>query len=203
VGIVDLTDGEPTPGSPGPEVRLAEARQAAEILGARERITLDLPNRRLFDTFEARAALATVLRRYRPRLVLSLGGKTPLASPDHCQSMLITEAAVFYMKLTKWEHHFDNLAPCESPAMMYFFLSLRSLSPAPQNSLVIDISDTLEKKLSAIGAYRTQFAGRPQVLDRIRVFNRQQGQAAGFSAGEVLASPAALGTRDLMGMICR
>ena len=25
VGIVDLTDGEPTPASPGPEVRLAEA----------------------------------------------------------------------------------------------------------------------------------------------------------------------------------
>lgn len=203
VGIIDLTDGEPTPGSPGPEVRLAEARQAAEILGVRERITLDLPNRRLFDTFKARVALATVLRRYRPRLVLSLGGKTPLASPDHYQSMLITEAAVFYMKLTKWEHHFDNIMPCESPAMMYFFLSLRSLSPAPQNSLVVNISDTLEKKLSAIAAYQTQFASRPQVLDRIRVFNQQQGQAAGFSAGEVLASPAALGTRDLMGMICQ
>ncbi len=33
VGIVDLTDGEPTPASPGPEVRLDEARQAAEMLG--------------------------------------------------------------------------------------------------------------------------------------------------------------------------
>jgi LmbE family N-acetylglucosaminyl deacetylase len=33
VGIVDLTDGEPTPGSPGPEVRLAEAKQAAQMLG--------------------------------------------------------------------------------------------------------------------------------------------------------------------------
>ena len=33
VGIVDLTDGEPTPHSPGPEVRLAEAQRAAEILG--------------------------------------------------------------------------------------------------------------------------------------------------------------------------
>lgn len=29
VGIVDLTDGEPTPLSPGPEVRLAEAGAAA------------------------------------------------------------------------------------------------------------------------------------------------------------------------------
>ena len=33
VGIIDLTDGEPTPHSPGPHVRLAEAQQAAETSG--------------------------------------------------------------------------------------------------------------------------------------------------------------------------
>ena len=33
VAIIDLPDGEPTPRSPGPEVRLEEARQAAEVLG--------------------------------------------------------------------------------------------------------------------------------------------------------------------------
>ncbi|MGO8748991.1 MAG: PIG-L family deacetylase [Thermoguttaceae bacterium] len=201
VGIVDLTDGEPTPGSPGPEVRLAEAKRAAEVLGAHARITLDLPNRRLFDTFEARLALAKVFRRYRPRLVLSLGSKTPLASPDHYQAMLITEAAVFYTKLTKWEQHFEDLPPCAAPVIMYYFLALRSLSPAAENGLVVDIGDALEKKLSAIACYETQFGGRSQILDRLRTFNQQHGQAAGFSAGEVLASPATLGTRDLMGML--
>ena len=54
VGMIDLTDGEPTPGSAGPEVRLAEARQAADVLGVTHRLTLGLPNRRLFDTFDAR-----------------------------------------------------------------------------------------------------------------------------------------------------
>jgi LmbE family N-acetylglucosaminyl deacetylase len=54
VGVIDLTDGEPTPGSPGPEVRLAEARSAAEKLGIPVRVTLDLPNRKLFDSYEAR-----------------------------------------------------------------------------------------------------------------------------------------------------
>ena len=164
------------------------------------RITLDLPNRRLFDTFEARVALAKVFRRYRPRLVLSLGNKTPLASPDHYQAMLITEAAVFYTKLTKWEHHFENLPP-RSPMLMYYFLAHCTLSPATENSLVVDIGDALEKKLAAIACYETQFGGRPQILDRLRIFNQQQGQAAGFSAGEVLASPATLATRDLMGML--
>ena len=75
VGIIDLTDGEPTPKSPGPEARLAEARRAAETLGVQVRVTLDLPNRRLFDTFEARVALAKEFRKYRPRLVLGLGDK--------------------------------------------------------------------------------------------------------------------------------
>src|SRR5262249_49458756 len=63
VGIVDLTDGEPTPLSPGPDARLEEARRAAEILGVSTRITLNLPNRRLFDSFEARIELAKILRR--------------------------------------------------------------------------------------------------------------------------------------------
>ena len=33
VGIIDLTDGEPTPLSPGPDVRMAEAKAAGEALG--------------------------------------------------------------------------------------------------------------------------------------------------------------------------
>src|SRR5271166_6100886 len=78
VGIVDLTDGEPTPHSPGPEVRLAEARRAGEILGAARRINLNMPNRRLFDSFEARVALAKVFRLFKPKVVLGFGGKTVL-----------------------------------------------------------------------------------------------------------------------------
>ncbi len=67
VGIVDLTDGEPTPGSPSPEVRREEAAQAAKVLGVQYRTILDLPNRRLMDGFEARVALAKEFRRWRPR----------------------------------------------------------------------------------------------------------------------------------------
>src|SRR5690349_11938531 len=96
VGIIDLTDGEPTPGSPGPEVRLAEATEAAKILGTTVRETLTLPNRRLFDSFESRVALATMFRKFRPSVVLGILDKTPLASPDHWQAMQITDAAVFY-----------------------------------------------------------------------------------------------------------
>ena len=49
VGIVDLTDGEPTPRSSGPDERLAEAAAAARVLGVVHRENLDFPNRRLLD----------------------------------------------------------------------------------------------------------------------------------------------------------
>lgn len=199
VGIVDLTDGEPTPASPGPEVRLAEARQAATTLGAEVRVTLELPNRRLFDSFDARVALAKQLRKYRPRLVLGLGDRTPMASPDHYQAMLITEAAVFYSKLTKWDEHFESLPTYTVPVYMHYFLAYRSLSPVESGGLIVDISDTLDKKMAAIACYQTQFPPEKlHVLDRVRIFNQQQGLAAGFAAGEVVATTTAFGTRDLM-----
>ncbi len=202
VGIIDLTDGEPTPASPGPEARLAEARQAARILGAAVRVTLPLPNRRLFDSFEARVALAREFRKFRPRVVLGLGAGTPTASPDHYQAMLITEAAVFYSRLTKWPEHFDSLEPHTVSAFLRYFLALRSLAPPVENAIVHDIGSTLEKKIAAVEAYRTQFPPEKKpLLDRIRTCNRQQGLAAGFDAGELLAHTVALGTRDLMGWL--
>jgi len=201
VGIVDLTDGEPTPGSPGPETRLVEARRAAETLGATIRATLTLPNRRLFDSFEARIALAKEFRRHRPRLVLGLGDRTPSASPDHYQATLITEAAVFYSRLTRWDEHFDSLSPHTIDRHLHYFLAFRALAPTDRAGIVFDIGDALEKKIAAIACYESQFRHRPEVLDRFRVFAQQQGMAAGFAAGEVLASPIAWGTRDLMGLL--
>ena len=202
VGIIDLTDGEPTPGCDDPRTRLAEARRAADILGVATRVTLELPNRRLFDTFEARVALAKEFRRYRPRLVLGLGAGTPMASPDHHQASLITDAAVFYARLTKWDEHFDGLPAHTVAKHLHFFLAFRTLAPVASGGLVVDISETLDKKLAAIAAYESQFPPERQpVFHRFRSFAEQQGMAAGFAAGEVVSPPTALGTRNLMGLL--
>ncbi len=200
VGIVDLTDGEPTPMSPGPEVRLAEAARAGEVLGVHMRVQLDLPNRRLFDTFEARVALAKVFRRYRPKLVLGFGEKTPLASPDHFQAMQITDAAVFYSRLTKWDQYFDGLPVHTISGYLYYTLAFSMLThSAGMGLLVVDIGDTLETKLAAVRCYETQFPpAKAHVLERVRAVALQQGMAAGYSAGETFASTRALGTRNLM-----
>jgi bacillithiol biosynthesis deacetylase BshB1 len=203
VGIIDLTDGEPTPRSTGPEQRLVEADKAAEALGVAKRIVLDLPNRRLFDSFEARVMLATEFRRYRPRLVIGFGAKTPLASPDHWQAMQITDAGIFYSRLTKWDEHFDGLPAHTIDMQLFYDLSFYSLElPNEAGHFVVDIGDTIEKKLAAIRCYESQFPPeKARVLDRVRTVNEHQGQTSGYAAGELFASPKTIGTRDLMGFL--
>ena len=204
VGIVDLTDGEPTPLSPGPDVRLEEARKAGEALGVHVRINLNLPNRRLFDTFEHRVALAKVFRRHKPGLVIGFGGKTVLASPDHYQAMLITDAAVFYSRLTKWDEHFDGLPVHTIQNQIAFDIALHSLeAPRESGYFVADISDTLDAKMRAIRCYETQFpASKSKVFLAVESMNRYQGLTAGFEAGEVFMTFRSIGIGDIMQLSC-
>jgi len=200
VGIVDLTDGEPTPLSSGPEERLAEAKLAAEALGVVERVTLDLPNRKLFDSFEARVKLAIEFRKYRPRLVMGLGEKTPLASPDHWQAMQITDAAVFYSRLSKWDDDFNGLKPHTIAAQLYYTLAFYSAKPLEgAGQIVVDITETLPTKLEAVRCYASQFPPeKDYIYSRIEAWAHQLGATAGYAAGELLVSPRSLGTQDLM-----
>jgi N-acetylglucosamine malate deacetylase 1 len=200
IGIVDLTDGEPTPHSPGPEVRLAEAERAAQILGVSIRLNLNMPNRRLFDTFETRIALAKVFRRLKPKVVLGFGGKTVLASPDHYQAMLITDAAVFYSRLTKWDEFFDGLPTHTIGKQLSFPIALHGLDlPEASGYIVADIGSTLEVKLEAIRAYQTQFpASKAGIFRAVEAMNRYQGLTAGFEAGEVFMTYRSVGVDDLL-----
>ena len=200
VGIVDLTDGEPTPRSSGPAQRLAEAAAAAKTLGVVHRETLAFPNRRLFDGFEVRLELATIFRRWRPRLVLGLADKTPLASPDHAQAVAITEAAVFYSRLTKWDEKFAGLPVHTVPQLLTYFLSagLPQVPPG-QYPLVVDIASTLESKLTAIACYESQFPPeKAHIFPRVRAMAETLGLMAGCAAGELLAGSRMPFTRDPM-----
>ncbi len=144
--------------------------------------------------------LATEFRKYRPRLVLGFGEKTPLASPDHWQAMQITDAAIFYSRLTKWDKEFAHHAPHTISAQLYFTLAFYSNNPLPgAGHLVVDISRTLATKMDAIQCYKTQFPPEKQHLfGRVEAMARQLGQTAGYAAGEMLVSPRNLGTKDLM-----
>jgi LmbE family N-acetylglucosaminyl deacetylase len=200
VGIIDLTDGEPTPMCDDPKIRLAEAAAAAQCLGVVLRTTLSFPNRRLFDSFEARVALATEFRRYRPKLVIGMLGKTPLASPDHWQAMQIIDGAIFYSRLSKWEQHFGDLAVHSIERQLYYALSFDpGFKENGMHPLACDISDTLKKKLESIRCYQTQFPPAKQsIFPRIEALAKINGYSAGCQAAEILYSPRMIGVTDLM-----
>ncbi len=202
VGIIDLTDGEPTPNCPSPDVRLAEAAAATKALGIAKRVILDLPNRRLFDSFEARVKLAIEFRKYRPQVVIGFGDKTPTASPDHWQAMQITDAAVFYSRLTKWDDQFEELPVHTVPRQLYFGLPFDfGRSSNTNNDFLVDISGTLEAKMAAIKCYKTQFDGKPDLFKRVEQNAAVAGMSIGATAAELFSHTKAIGTDDLMGLL--
>lgn len=200
VGIVDLTDGEPTPLCPTPEVRRHEASAAATVLGVQVRKILGFSNRRLMDGFEERIALATEFRRYRPKVIIGFGSKTPMASPDHYQAMQITDAAVFYSRLSKWDDYFGGLPVHTIERQLYFRLSFEPISAMGwENTITMDISETLEQKIDSIACYQTQFPpAKASIFERVRGLAIAAGAAAHCRAGEVFVASRPLRTNDLL-----
>src|SRR5213593_1926817 len=70
VGVLDLTDGEPTPHG-SPETRARETEAASAVLGLSWRGNLGLRNRSLVSDLESRARLAGSLRALRPRYLFA------------------------------------------------------------------------------------------------------------------------------------
>jgi len=194
VGIIELTDGEPTPRGT-PERRATETEAATSVLGVAWRDNLGLPNRRLQPDLDARAALAGVFRRTRPAIVLAPFWED--AHPDHVAASRLADDARFWAKLTRSDLDADPWYP---PAMYYYFsIHLRM---HPRASVVVDISRHLETKLEAIRCYESQvIEGRstefPTLLDDIRGQARYWGWTIGTAYGEPLASREQIGVSDL------
>lgn len=199
VGIIDLTSGEPTPRG-SLEIRPKEAEAAREAMGVHIRVNLDLPNRVLMDGPDARFALATAFRKYRPNTVITMAGRTPAASPDHHQGHLIVEAARFYSQLTKWDERFGDYPPHRIMHLAYAPVVFDAEQRGWHGQFVIDITDTIEQKLAAISCYESQFDEErlAKVTHWIRGVAIAMGGRCGFEYGEIFALPHPVGGSDLM-----
>lgn len=190
VGILHMTDGEPTPLGDR-QTRAREWAAAAEILGVARIETLPLANRELMDGPAARYAVATIFRRYRPRVVVGMAGRTPGASPDHYQAQLILEAARFYAQLSKWDERFAGTPPHRIDWLWYRPVPIAAEPARWHACFVVDTSDVIEQKLAAIAAYRSQFppARLERLLHRVRAMDAGEGACCGFRYGELFALP--------------
>jgi len=146
--LLDLTDGEPTPCGDR-ETRAREAAEAARILGA-ERRTLDLPNRTLVHSIEARHRVAAVIRGFRPEVMFVPYFED--AHPDHVAGTRIVEDARFDAKLTKTDLPGD---PWHAKWLFHYYAT--HLRIVPQPSFLVDTTGFAARKREAVLAYRSQF----------------------------------------------
>ncbi len=198
VGVLDLTNGEPTPfGSL--ETRAKETRAATSILGIPWRENLGLPNRFLEPTLEARAKLANVFRRVRPRWLFAPYWED--AHPDHVAATQLIEAARFWSKLTKSDLEGEPYHP--QRIFHYYCVHLKHVA---QPAFVLDISAQWDKKLASIAAYASQFTVgkddvQPSFLERIRDEAAYWGKMIGTRYGEPFTCREPIALTDLRGLI--
>lgn len=183
VGIVDLTRGEM--GSRGtPEIRAGEADRAAEILGAKWRLNLEMPDGNVTADNESVMKVARVIRTYQPSIIIAPYWDD--RHPDHSKaSQLITEAH-FKAGLKKLEPELPAFRP---KVILYYFLNRMD-----SYSFIVDISTFYTKKQEAIGAHYSQFGdaglkplavlGIKVPLQFIESRDRFQGAQIGTAYGE-------------------
>ena len=198
VGVLDLTDGEPTPHGTL-DLRARETAAATEILGLDWRENLGLPNRFLEASLEARHKLAEVFRAVRPRWIFA-----PYwidAHPDHVAATQLIEAARFWSKLTKS----DLAGEPYHPQRIYNYYCVH-LKLAAQPAFVLDISEQWDGKLEAIACYQSQFvAGRPTepptFLDQLRDEAAYWGKTIGVRYGEPFTSREPIGLTSMQMLV--
>jgi bacillithiol biosynthesis deacetylase BshB1 len=145
-GIVDLTRGEmATRGTP--ETRRKEAERSAQILGAAFRETLDFGDGGLSKSRENELALIDLLRRERPRLILT--SYPDDRHPDHRRTGELVTDAAFYAGLRKIE----TAHPAHRPQQTLYFSTAYVHTP----TLVVDVTQSMPRRMEAVRSYESQF----------------------------------------------
>ncbi|MCS7305277.1 MAG: bacillithiol biosynthesis deacetylase BshB1 [Thermoguttaceae bacterium] len=198
VGILDLTDGEPTPYG-DPTTRAQETAEATKLLAVAWRENLGLVNRRLEADLASRAALAGVLRQTRPRWIFAPYWVD--AHPDHVAASALVDAARFWAKLSKT----DLPGQAHWPERIFYYYCFH-LHQALQPAFVVDISPYWERKAAILACYRSQFlvgsaAEPPGLIERVREYAASWGWCIGTRYGEPFTCREPIGLASLRGLL--
>ncbi len=185
-GALDVTRGEM--GTRGtPEGRAEEANEAARILKLDIRENLGLADGHVFVDDQSRAAMVRVLRRLKPKVILTHQLDDPHPDHDHIARLVRESARLSSMRNYDPETGGEKIPV---PAIAHNIFS-RHVLP----SFVIDISPFLEDKMAAIRSYRSQFydpdSTEPETrltsaafLGELESRSRYFGSLIGAAAGE-------------------
>lgn len=152
VAIIDLTRGElGTRGSA--EIRAEEANNASKILGVHTRENLEFPDGFVFNTKENQLEIIKKIRHYQPEIVFCNAVED--RHTDHAKSSALVRDACFLSGLMKIETHDSTgeLQKAWRPKVVYSYIQWKNITP----DFVVDISSSIEAKMAAVAAYKSQF----------------------------------------------
>jgi len=176
VGIIDLTKGEMGTEGTG-EMRIQEARKAAEILGVEVRENLDFGDCHLDSSFSKSTRLADLIRKYRPSFIIAPYGDGH--HPDHAIANTLAKKALFLAKLPKIKTDHEAY----SVGIVVYYM----LHKVFDASFIVDVSGCYEKKLESIKAYKSQtnlVLKRGGLLERVKLRDQFFGLQIGVERGE-------------------
>jgi LmbE family N-acetylglucosaminyl deacetylase len=159
-------------------LRQAEQRAAAEILGVCEVVFLGYPDGEVYNTPALRRDLVRQIRLHRPDLVMThdpttrFVGDSYINHPDHRAVGDTALDAVFPLARDRFnfpEHEREGLAPHAVSDVL--------VRPTNEPNEWIDITDTIEFKIAALRAHRSQIGDPDALAERIR--KRAQDYAEG------------------------
>lgn len=186
-GILDLTRGESGTRGTAAE-RAAEAAAAAAILRLAHREALDFPDGAIANSLENRIAVARVLRRLRPRVVILPYGQA--RHPDHAICASLGYEACFLAGLGNFST--GDLGP-HAPHRP-FKIVYASLYADVRPTFIVDITPYIETRLQSLMAYHSQYSSQhpgsglfvpeQEIRERILAEARHYGLLAGVRYGE-------------------
>ncbi len=191
VVMTDGTEGSEVPALIDTDLMLTrerEQRMSCEVLGVQAIEFLRFPDGHLTNSEEARKAVVRLIRKYRPRVVLThdptqhIYAPDPdekpddtayLNHPDHRATGNIVLDAIFpavgnprsYRELLA-----EGLLPYQVHELYLFFTG--------QDNTYIDISETIELKTRGLQCHVTQFGPEANMLDRIREWGTETAKEA-------------------------
>jgi LmbE family N-acetylglucosaminyl deacetylase len=151
------------------QIRQAEQRAAAQVLGVSEVVFLGYPDGQVYNTPELRHDLVRQIRLHRPDLVVThdpttrFFGDNWINHPDHRAVGDTALDAVFPLardRLCFPEHEREGLAP---HAVLDVFLI-----GASEPNAWVDISETVDLKIAALHQHRSQIGDPEALAYRIR-----------------------------------
>jgi len=156
-------------------IRDEENKKSMKILGIKEKINLGLPCQGVENTKEIYQECVRIIRKFKPDVIFTHWNKDK--HRDHRAISVITEEA-------RWKATENVLVDLGKPwyTQYMFFYEILELFTFP--SLVVDITDTFDKKILAMKTQKSQFSVLPGILNYIEGLAKTRGYMCGTKYAE-------------------